>query len=223
MIKAEKILFWLSVVLISAANFLIFTVVPTERQMGAIQRIFYFHVGSAITCYLVFGAVFVCSLGYLFLREEAWDAVNEALAEVGFLFCTITLASGMIWAKTAWNIWFRWEPRLVTFLLLWLLFLGFLILRQSSFYEQRGVHSSVLGILGALVVPLVWLSVELLPQAAQLHPQVVEKGGLKHPLFTLCFVFSIFALSIFAGYLVVFRSRLSLLELRCRLLSQKSY
>jgi heme exporter protein C len=210
----ETTLFFCAVVLVSVANLLIFTQVPQEKIMGAIQRIFYFHVSAAIACYFAFGGVFICGLGYLISRDLRYDALNEALAEVGFLFCSITLVSGMIWAKTAWNVWFNWEPRLITFLLLWLIFLGFLLLRFSANKVQRALHSSVIGILGACVVPLVWLSIKLLPESAQLHPQVVEKGGLQHPLYTLCFILCIITMIVFGSFLVLFRTRIGMLELK---------
>lgn len=202
----------LSAVLVGAAVYVVFMAVPDERVMGAVQRIFYFHVGSAVACYLGFGLVFLFSLGYLAFRERPLDLLNEAAAEVGFLFCTITLASGMIWGHSAWNTWFRWEPRLVTFLLLWLIFLSFNLLRLFGDTRKLGAHSAVLGILGAVTVPAVWLSVKLLPQVAQLHPQVVETGGLKHPMFKVAMFLTMAALVLFEAVLIVARARIGFLK-----------
>jgi heme exporter protein C len=212
--KKETALFIASIFLIGLSHLMIFVVVPTEKLMGAVQRILYFHVSSAIACYFAFAGVLICGIGYLITKDLKFDFINEALAEVGFLFCTITLVSGMIWAKTAWGVWYRWEPRLVTFLLLWLIFLGFLFLRASTDFAQRAVQSSVVGILGACVVPLVWLSIKLLPESAQLHPQVIEKGGLQHPLFTLCYILSVVTMVVFGSFLVLLRTRIGLIELK---------
>jgi len=189
-----------------------FLLVPTEKIMGAIQRIFYFHVGSAIACYLCFGVGLVASLGYFGTRDFRWDALNAAAAEVGFLMCSITLVSGMIWARVAWNIWFRWEPRLVTFLLLWLISASFYFVRRFGLPEKKEIHSAVISTLGALTVPLVWLSVHLVSQIAQLHPQVVEKGGLKDIRMVICFILATISISIFSILLMWLRTRIELIS-----------
>jgi heme exporter protein C len=199
-------------VLVFAALRAAFMVVPDEKVMGAVQRIFYFHVASAIACYVAFAMVLIASLFYLATRAQIFDIVNDAAAEVGFVFCTITLASGMIWGHSAWNTWFRWEPRLVTFLLLWLIFLAFLILRHTSELTVRATHSAVLGIVGACVVPLVWVSVKFLPQTAQLHPQVIENRGLKDPLYYYGLNCAIWALVMLQFLLVSIRIRLGIIR-----------
>lgn len=173
----------ITALLVTYAQYVVFMVVPDEKIMGAVQRVFYFHVGSAFACYVQFGIAFATSLWFLTSSNRLADIINAAAAEVGFVFCSITLASGMIWGHSAWNTWFRWEPRLVTFLILWLLFLGFVIHRKYGEGLRLASQSAVLSILGGLTVPFVWLSVKLLPQTAQLHPQVVENQGLKDPLF----------------------------------------
>ena len=161
--RAEFVMWILSLGLIAISNYLIFMVVPSEQTMGAVQRIFYFHVASAIACYIAFGLVFIASVLVLVKKEKIYDALNVAAAEVGFLFCTIVLISGMIWGKAAWGTWFRLEPRLVTFLFLWLIFLAFNILRNFGGQSFRANHSAVLGIVGAITVPIMVYSIKLLP------------------------------------------------------------
>lgn len=202
--------------LVVYALYVVFMVVPQEKVMGAVQRIFYFHVGSAVSCYASFALVFAASLGVLATSKRSLDLVNGAAGEVGFLFCTITLVSGMIWAKAAWNTWFRWEPRLVTFLLLWFIFLAFSLLRAFSTSQYRAVHSAIIGLLGSLTVPLVWISVKFLPQVAQLHPQVVERQGLKDPLFGYGLGISVLALVLFQFLLVMIRARLELVSTKAK-------
>lgn len=202
-----------SIVAIAVAQYFIFLVVPTERVMGAAQRIFYFHVGSAIACYVAFAVVLIASLSYLATRDWKSDAISAAAGEVGFVFCTITLLTGMVWGRTAWNTWFSWsEPRLVTFLVLWLIFLMFSILRNFGDPEKTSLHASILGILGSVSVPIVQLSIKLLPKSAQLHPEVVAYGRLEHWSYWWAFGISVFALTIFLSFLIVLRTRIAFAE-----------
>jgi heme exporter protein C len=193
-------------------NWLIFMVVPDEAVMGAVQRIFYFHVGSAIACYVAFTLVAVFSIAYLAYEDIEYDICNQAATEVGFLFCTITLVSGMIWAKTAWNTWFRWEPRLVNFLLLWCLAASLIFMRRFGSRNQVRNHAAVMGLLTSLTIPLIWVSIKLAPAIGQLHPEVVEKGGLKDPSYILCFIVSVLTLILFQLILVILRARIGFLE-----------
>jgi heme exporter protein C len=196
---------------VSYLNYLIFVTLPNEKVMGPVQRIFYFHVGSAIACYLALVIVLVGSLVYLANRSIKADAWAQAGAEVGFLFASIVLLSGMIWGYAAWNTPFRWEPRLVSFLVLWFMLLALGLVRKLSTVEQRANQCSVLGIITALSVPLVVYSIRLLPQTDQLHPVVVERGGLA-PEFRLAMVFGIFALALMLGTFVWAAYRVGMLE-----------
>jgi len=199
----------LTLLLVGTAQYLIFMVVPNEVVMGAVQRVFYFHVPAALCCYVAFAAVFVASIMYLATRNRAADRISTACGEVGFVLCTVTLITGMIWGHSAWNTWFRWEePRLVTFLVLWLIFLSFTVLRNFGDPSRSADHASVLGIMGAASVPLVYLSIKLLPQSARLHPEVIEQGGLRDPSFIWTFCFSCTALLCLTAFLVWLRYRI---------------
>ena len=207
--KVESILLALSLVLIAIANYLIFMVVPNEQVMGAVQRIFYFHVASAFACYLSFGLVFIFSILYLAKKKRIFDSFNVAAAEVGFLFCTIVLISGMIWGKAAWGTWFRMEPRLVTFLFLWLIFLAFNILRAFGVSSFKANHSAILGIVGAVTVPIMVYSIKLLPAYKQLHPQVIEKAGLPAVMLNTM-LFTSLAVIVFQFLLISIRFRIEI-------------
>jgi len=199
----------LTIILVSASLYLIFMVVPNEVTMGPVQRIFYFHVAAALSCYAAFGAVFVASIAYLATGSRAADRISAACGEVGFVLCTIVLATGMIWGHSAWNTWFRWEePRLVTFLVLWLIFLSFTVLRNFSDPSKTAVHSAILGILGAASVPLVYVSIKFLPASARLHPEVIEHGGLKDPSYWWAFGHTTIALLFLTAYLSWLRYRI---------------
>jgi len=212
--KAYQTVFTASVIGISYALYFIFLVVPNERLMGPVQRIFYFHVGSAITCYCAVAVVFIAGLWYLASTSKLADIISESAAEVGFVFCSITLISGMIWGHSAWNTWFRWEPRLVSFLLLWFVLLSFLLLRKFGDQERVASHSAVLGIVGAIMVPIVVFSVKFLPGIPQLHPVVVENNGLKDPLFKQGMWLSVGALFLLQALLISLRSRIGILQQR---------
>lgn len=192
--------------------YVVFMVVPNEQIMGAVQRIFYFHVGSAIACYTCLFILFISSLWYLATNQSKADALNVSAGEVGLLFCTVVLVSGMIWGNAAWNTWFRFEPRLVTFLILWFIMLGFNIHRKYAEFAYVRGQSAVLGIISALNVPLVITSIKFLPQSHQLHPQVVSRQGLEASLFVYGMVLSMITLVCFALYLIWIRYNIQILE-----------
>jgi heme exporter protein C len=200
--------------LVLLSLYMIFTVVPNERFMGPVQRILYFHVGSAVTCYLLMAMVLVGSIGYLTNRKRIFDNYAAAGAEVGFIFCTITLITGMIWGHTAWNTVFRWEPRLVSFLCLWFIFLALFAVRIYGDKSKIAGQSAVLGVVGAITVPLVVYSINLLPHIAQLHPQVIATGGLKDPSYRYTLRVSMLALALFGVTLAYVRAKISELENR---------
>jgi heme exporter protein C len=207
----------LTLAAIAAANYYIFMLVPTERMMGAVQRVFYFHVAAALACYLAFGVVFVASLWFLATRRERSDLLSAAAGEVGFVLCTIVLITGMIWGHSAWNTWFRWEePRLVTFLVLWLIFLSFTLLRNFGDPQKTSVHAAILGLLGGASVPIVYVSIKFLPQSARLHPEVIEHGGLRDPSYYQAFGVSLVGMLLLCGLLTWLRYRVGCLELAHR-------
>ena len=173
---------------ICLTNYLVFMVVPSEKVMGAVQRIFYFHVGSAMSAYGFIAMLFVASIFFLVSRKIHWDLLAQSAALIALLFCSIVLATGMIWGHSAWNTWWRWEPRLVSFLVLWLVLLSYQLLRSFSVSNTKVRNfAAVLGIFAAVNVPIVIFSIKLLDQTQQLHPEVVANQGLKDSrfLFTL--------------------------------------
>lgn len=195
-------------VLIQVSLYLVFLVAPEERVMGAVQKVFYFHVASAITAYVLIAVLFAASIFYLISKREAWDYIADAASSVGLLFCTIVLVTGMIWGKSAWNTWWRWEPRLVSFLVLWTVLFShrFLKWQQSS-----SVISAVLGIFAAINVPIVVFSVKFLSQAEQLHPQVVAQQGLRSEWYVITLIFCTISILVFAFWLMVLKTGLNLI------------
>jgi heme exporter protein C len=149
---------------------------PTERSMGALQRIFYFHVPTAFTAFLAFGVACVASIGYLLKGRRRWDAVAYSAVEIGEVFASLVLLTGMIWARAAWNTWWTWDPRLTTTLVLWLIYAGYLILRGSVEDDaRRARYSAVLAIIGFLDVPVVFMAIRLW---RTIHPVVFQASGV---------------------------------------------
>src|SRR5438128_5570324 len=125
---------------------------PTERTMGDVQRIFYYHVPSAWTAFLLFLINFVASVVYLIRRDPKADILALVSAEVGVVFCTVVLITGPIWARPVWGIWWTWDLRLTLTLVLWLIYVSYLMLRRFSTSGQTPALAAVVGIFGALVV-----------------------------------------------------------------------
>jgi heme exporter protein C len=160
----------------------VFFFVPTEASMGIVQRIFYIHLPAAWVAFFAFGIVALCSAVYLWLGVEKLDHAARAAAEGGMIFTTIVLTSGPLWARLAWGTWWTWEPRLTLTLLLWFIYLGYFMVRQSTDSPERGKKfAAVVGIVGALNIPLIHMSVLWF---RSLHPQPVvarTDGAQLHP------------------------------------------
>lgn len=198
------------------ALYLSFVKAPAERLMGPVQRVFYFHVGSAVAAYCAFAVLLCAALAFLAYRSKLAEVYLRAGSETALLFTTIVLATGMIWGHSAWNTWFRWEPRLVTFLLLWLIALSLVLLWRFAARETAAQHAAVLSILGAVMVPVVVYSIKLLPNMVQLHPEIVENQGLKHPDYYAALFVSMGALVLIQFLFVALRARIGLLEITIR-------
>ena len=147
---------------------------PTEMTMGEIQRIFYYHVPSAWTAMVLFFANFVASILYLATRRQTVDAWAVSFAEVGVVFNTVVLVTGPLWAKPVWGIWWTWDARLTTTLVLWLIYVSYLLLRRFSAGEQTATLAAVLAIFGFIDVPIVYMSIRWWRTQ---HPQPVILGG----------------------------------------------
>lgn len=179
-----------------------FMVVPNEKIMGAVQRIFYFHVGSALAAYMMVGIMLCGSVLYLALKDREWDFIAQASASVATVLCTIVLVSGMIWGHSAWNTWWRWEPRLVSFLVLWLMLVSYVLLRDLLHDEDRvRSYAAVLGIVVSVNVPIVMFSIKLLSHTEQLHPEVVANQGLGDSRFVIALILGIVAVIVFSFWL----------------------
>jgi len=163
------------------ALYMVFLYVPTEKHTGIVQRIFYFHVPIAWVSFLAFFVTFISSILYLGKREIKWDTIAHASAEVGVIFTTLVLITGPIWAKPVWGVWWTWDARLTTSLVLWLIYIAYLLVRSFATEPARGARlSAVIGIVGFIDVPIVFITVNLWRTQ---HPTtIIFEGGLTTPM-----------------------------------------
>ena len=151
----------LTAALMFTAIWMVFQYVPDERVMGAVQRIFYFHVPSALVTFALVFVLLAASVAYLLTRRRVFDNVARAATETSLLFCSIVLITGPIWAKPAWGVWWTWEARLTTTLVLWLILAACLMVRGYAPDRDTAARlAAVLGILAALDVPVIYKAVE---------------------------------------------------------------
>lgn len=165
----------LTYVLMLLALYTIFIYAPVEKTMGVIQKIFYIHVPAAFLAYLAFFITFMASIFYLYCKDSKWDTVAHCAVETGVIFCTIVLITGPIWAKPIWNVWWTWDPRLTTTLILWFTYVAYLMLRRAVKENQRANLAAVFGIIGFLNVPITFFSIRLW---RTIHPVVITSRGL---------------------------------------------
>ena len=211
-----------TVALMFAALWMAFVYAPDERVMGPVQRIFYFHVPAAMVTYASVFVLLGASMAYLWTQRSVFDHLSRAATELGLLFCSVVLVTGPIWAKPAWGVWWTWEARLTTTLVLWLLLAGCLMVRGYAQERETGARlAAVLGIVAALDIPIIHKAVQWWRGQ---HPQIFAPGK-KAPLapemqeaLLVCGVafFLLFVL------LLLIRTQLASLEDRAQSLSERA-
>ena len=165
---------WLFIVAVLAVigayvRAIVFT--PPEAVQGLAQKIYYVHVPAAVNAYVAFSIVAITSLVYLWLRDERADRLAESAAEVGLVYTTVVLTTGPLWGKPIWGTWWTWDMRLTLTLFLWFIYASYVVLRGAI--EDRGMRArycAVLGVLGALLIPFIHMSVYLFNT---LHPMPI--------------------------------------------------
>jgi heme exporter protein C len=158
---ATRLLGGLAALSLAAGLLAAFGYAPREVVQGNVQRIMYLHVPTVLTAYLAFALVLVGSIAYLATRRRGWDRLAAAAAEIGVLFTGLTIATGSIWGKPTWGVWWTWDARLTSTAVLFLVYVGYLLLRAMvEDQEARGRYAAVVGILGAANIPIVHFSVK---------------------------------------------------------------
>lgn len=198
--------------LLAMATCLVFLYAPVERVMGLVQKVFYFHVASAWVGMLGFIVAAVAGGIYLKKSTVKWDIISYSAVEIGLVFAVVAIATGSIWARPIWNTWWTWDPRLTTTAIMALVYLAYLMLRQGiDDPEKRARFGAVYAIIGAVSVPLTFLSIRIF---RTIHPVVVGSGSTAFdmaPKMLLTFLFSLLVWSILFVNLLIHRYRLGLL------------
>lgn len=187
-------------------QWLIFMYAPVERSMGLVQKIFYTHVPLAWWAMISFALVCLASIVYLKTRKVFWDMLAWAAAEVGVVLSALALISGSIWARHSWGVWWTWDPRLTTTLIMWFIYAAYMIMRHQPMNpERRGVLCAVLGIVAFVDVPLVFISARWW---RSIHPSVfASQGGGLEPEMKLTAIACVLCLGFLWAALVWLRTR----------------
>ena len=194
-------------VLLAIDMYMIFAVAPTDANLGNVQRALYIHVPIAVVSLLAFISVFVGSVLYLRKRNNRWDNMAVASGEVGFVFVSLALITGILWAKPVWNVWWTWEPRLTLTLVLWFIYAAYLMVRAFTPNRSRAaVFSAIVGIIGSVDAFIVYFAVQWW---RSIHPpQVVgplaESGSLSGTM-NMVLMFSFIAFLFLTIWLVLER------------------
>ncbi len=211
----KKILLLSSVVIIAllaVTSYEALLVAPTEQTMGDVQRIFYYHVPSGWVAGMCFLINFLASAYYLWKKTPGSDALAAASAEVGVVFCSVLLITGPLWARPVWGIWWTWDARLTTTLVLWLIYVSYLMLRRLSAGGQPQILAAALAIFGFADVPIVYFSIRWFRTQ---HPSPVmgggENSGLAAPMLHV-FLFNLAAFTVMGVLYMWLRYKLQVAE-----------
>ena len=173
--RLVEIFNWSALVMVAITMLLIFFWAPTERTMGDVQRIFYFHVGSGWVSMVAFLIALVGGVLYLRRPSPLWDTVALASVEIGLAFATMNIASGSIWGRPAWNTWWIWSPRLTSVTVMWLVYVAYFMLRGAIEDEQkRRRFSAVYVIAGFVTVLMTFFSIRFL---RDIHPVLIGESS----------------------------------------------
>jgi heme exporter protein C len=208
-----KAVLGLTLLAIGASLYMIFWYAPEHLRQGNLQRIFYGHISTALVSYIAFILVAIGGAMYLIRRKAAWDRLARAAALLGVFYTTIVLLTGCVWGSGVWGACWSWDARLTTTLVLWFVYVGYLMLRgYIDERERRRRIAAVVGIAGAVIVPVNYLSVYWW---RTLHPQSTlissGGGGLEPPMLQTLIVTALAFLLLF-GVLVRLQVRLERLS-----------
>jgi heme exporter protein C len=216
--RSDRSLLWALCVVMLLALYGACLFAQTERVMGDIQRIFYVHLPLAWVGFVAFGHAAWGGARYLVTGRREWDVVSASAAEIGVLFATLVIVTGSLWARPVWGTWWTWDPQLVTYLILWFIYVGYLVLRAAAGDDARQARfAAVFAIVGFVDVPLVWFSARYL---RALSPVIftTHRIGLA-PSMAWTLLTGLAAWSLLYVVLVRARIRLGLLEARVQALA----
>lgn len=166
-----RILDVISIALLLTSAYMALFIAPTEAVMGNVQRVFYFHVGTAWTALIGFVFTAGLSVVYLVTKDLKWDRIQVAAIEVSLVFFLITIVLGSIWARPAWNTWWTWDPRLTTAAITELIYIAYFMLRQGiDDPDRRARFGAVYALIGGLSAPITFFAIRLF---RTIHPVVI--------------------------------------------------
>ena len=172
-----KVLDVLAVIMLGVSTYFALIKAPTELVMGNVQRVFYFHIGTAWTALLGFLFTAVLSVIYLVTKDLKWDRYQVAAIEVSLVFFLITIVLGSIWARPAWNTWWTWDPRLTTAAVTELIYIAYFMLRQGiDDPDRRARFGAVYALIGGISAPITFFAIRLF---RTIHPVVIAGGNPK--------------------------------------------
>jgi len=215
--KFSKILFIFVAILLAIDLYIIFAITPMVQEQHWAQKIFYVHVPIAWSGFLSYFVVMISGILFLIKRDLKWDRVGRAAAEIGTMFVVLVLITGPIWATPIWGKPWIWEPRLTTTLILFLIYIGYFMMRKFGGHPERVARiAAVLGIIAFLDVPLIFYSVKFWAPQFQLHPQVQmnqQPDGILFPFFYSMITFTLL-------YALMLRIRVRILSFQHKLITQ---
>ena len=183
----------------------IFLVIPIDALQGDIFRIIFIHVPAAISADAFYAVAVIASIGFLVKKNFAWDSLAVSAVEVGTMFTLVNLATGSIWGRVEWGIWWAWDARMTSQLMLFLLYLGYLLMRPAiAEPQQRGTMSAVLAIFAAADIPIVTMAIRLHNVRTQHPGPVLETGGLA-PVYWPPFLTGIVAFLLLGAAMILVR------------------
>ena len=214
---ALKILDVVSIIVLAISTYLALFFAPTELVMGQVQRVFYFHIGTAWVGLLGFIIAALSGIVYLVTKDIRWDRFEVAAVEVSTVFFFITIVLGSIWARPVWNTWWTWDPRLTTAAVTELIYIAYFMLRQGiDDPDKRARFGAVYTLLGGISAPITFMVIRLF---RTIHPVVIgsqsadAQGGFSMTTdMKVAFFFAIFAFTVIFIDLIWHRIRLGYLE-----------
>jgi heme exporter protein C len=205
-----------SVIVLGVSTYLALVFAPTEVVMGDVQRVFYFHIGTAWTGLLGFIIASVAGIAYLISKDMKWDRFEVAAVEVSTVFFFLTIVLGSIWARPAWNTWWTWDPRLTTAAITELIYVAYFMLRGGiEDPERRARFGAVYTLLGGLSAPITFMVIRLF---RSIHPVVIGQANASQEKMSMsgdmrvAFFFALFAFTVIFIDLIWHRVRLGALQ-----------
>jgi heme exporter protein C len=191
-----------SALLMALTLYMVYMWVPTEQNLGVSQRIFYFHVPLGWIGMVSIIVVAVASLLHLYTGKQKWDDLAYSTAELGIIFASLILITGAVWAKPVWGVWWTWDAKLTTTLVLWFIYAGYLMVRAYGPAGTQGRRfASVIALIGAIDAPIIYKATDWWRSA---HPERNVPSDLNEQM-ALTFLVSLVTFTIIYVYLLMER------------------